>query len=44
MVLAMKSEIEKIPGKGKIHLEELQKTTLLVTAHILRKVQSSDLM
>ena len=38
----MKSNIDKIPGK--IYLEELQKITLLGTAHILRKVLSTDLM
>ena len=38
----MKSKIDKIPGK--IYLEELQKITLLGTAHILRKILSSDLM
>ena len=37
----MRSNIEKIPGK--ISLEELQKITLLGTAHILRKVLSIDL-
>ena len=37
----MRSNIEKIPGK--ISLEELQKITLLGTAHILRKVPSIDL-
>ena len=37
----MRSNIEKIPPK--ISLEELQKITLLGTAHILRKVLSIDL-
>ena len=36
----MRSNIEKIPGK--ISLEELQRITLLGTAHILRKVLSID--
>ena len=38
----MKSNIDKIPGK--IYLEELQKITLLDTAHILRKVLPTDVM
>ena len=38
----MKSNIEKIPGK--IYLKEIQKITLLGTAHILRKVLSTDLL
>ena len=37
----MRSIIEKIPGK--IIIEELQKITLVGTAHILRKVLSTDL-
>ena len=37
----MRSNIEKIPGK--ISSEELQKITLLGTAHILRNVLSIDL-
>ena len=37
----MRSTVEKIPGA--INIEELQKMTLMGTAHILRKVLSSDL-
>ena len=33
--------VEKIPGT--IHIEELQKIALMGTAHILRKVLSTDL-
>ena len=37
----MRLKVEKIPGT--IHIEELQKIALMGTAHILRKVLSTDL-
>ena len=37
----MRSTVEKIPGT--INMEELQKIALMGTAHLLRKVLSTDL-
>ena len=37
----MRLKVEKIPGT--INIEELQKIALMGTAHILRKVLSTDL-